>query len=194
MNVGLDESKKRGLELSYAYEEALGYGVVPNVVPDKDGVSAFAMFLEMSAIHKKETGGIFGYLKSLKEKYGYFVSNNFYLTCHDQVLIKKTFDSFRSDYLWSVGPHKVSRIRDVTVGYDSGASDKVSKFRKSPESQMVQLFFESGATITIRTSGTEPKVKIYSELGGSDAAAAKEELQNVVDELKRSSLLSPFAA
>ena len=75
------------------------------------------------------------------------------------------------------------RVRDLNRGYDSSTSDKkpvcidssTLKFDNlfdfylqvlptSSSSFMLTLYFENGSVITFRTSGTEPKIKYYSEM------------------------------
>lgn len=55
-------------------------------------------------------------------------------------------------------------MRDLTTGYDSREPDKKAKLPASKSSQMVTFYFENGLDATIRTSGTEPKIKYYTEL------------------------------
>lgn len=58
----------------------------------------------------------------------------------------------------------MSGVRDLTVGYDSTKPGNKPVLPVSSSSHMITFYMENGATITIRTSGTEPKVKWYSEL------------------------------
>lgn len=52
----------------------------------------------------------------------------------------------------------------MTVGTDTEQEDGKAKLPSSRSSQMVTLTFENGVIITLRTSGTEPKIKYYSEI------------------------------
>ena len=45
---------------------------------------------------------------------------------------------------------------------------------------MITFTLENGCTITLRTSGTEPKIKYYSELGGETREGAERELEEVM--------------
>jgi phosphomannomutase len=65
-----------------------------------------------------------------------------------------------------MGTFRVSRVRDLMrPGHDSAQPDKrpVLPLQSSP---MITFFFENGAVFTLRGSGTEPKLKYYSELPG----------------------------
>lgn len=60
------------------------------------------------------------------------------------------------------GRYKVVSVRDLTTGYDSSKPDQKAKLPLSPE--MITFTFDNGFIITLRTSGTEKKIKYYSEL------------------------------
>lgn len=60
--------------------------------------------------------------------------------------------------------YKVISIRDLTTGYDSEEPDQKAKLPISKSSHMITFKFDNGLVLTLRTSGTEPKVKYYSEL------------------------------
>lgn len=70
----------------------------------------------------------------------------------------------------TIGPYRVLRVRDLTVGYDSSSKlpNHTPDLPVSSGTQMItfQLATPDGLPleITIRTSGTEPKIKYYSEL------------------------------
>lgn len=53
---------------------------------------------------------------------------------------------------------------DLTVGFDSSRPDGLPLLPTSASSQMITFSFENGLVVTLRTSGTEPKIKYYSEL------------------------------
>ena len=61
------------------------------------------------------------------------------------------------------GKFKVMSVRDLTTGYDSSTEDKKALFPSDPGSQMITFTFNNGVIATLRTSGTEPKLKYYVE-------------------------------
>jgi phosphomannomutase len=62
------------------------------------------------------------------------------------------------------GKYEVTSVRDLTSGYDSSQPDKKAILPVSKSSQMITFTFNNGLVTTLRTSGTEPKIKYYSEL------------------------------
>ncbi|KAF8819280.1 glucosephosphate-mutase GPM2, partial [Cardiosporidium cionae] len=147
------------------YEEALGF-CVTKYIRDKDGISAAAVWVEMASNLYLKGITITEHLTSLYETYGYFQTKNSYFFCYDPDEIIKIFDSFRNKgmYQWKIDDFEVASIRDVTTGYDSDTPDNRLEFPPTPETQMICLRFTNGGAATLRSSGTEPKIKYYCEL------------------------------
>lgn len=58
----------------------------------------------------------------------------------------------------------MTSVRDLTSGYDSSQPDRKAVLPVSRSSQMITFTFNNGLVATLRTSGTEPKIKYYTEL------------------------------
>ncbi|KAF8820287.1 glucosephosphate-mutase GPM2 [Cardiosporidium cionae] len=147
------------------YEEALGFCVTKHI-RDKDGISAAAVWLEMVSTLYSRSITVAEHLTSIYETYGYFQTRNSYFFCYDPDEIVKVFDTYRNKgaYKWKIGGFEVASIRDVTTGFDSNRVDKILEFPPTPETQMICLRFTNGGAATLRSSGTEPKIKYYCEL------------------------------
>ena len=59
------------------------------------------------------------------------------------------------------GMYPVKGVRDLTTGYDSRRADGKAQLPTSSSTQMITFYFENGLEATLRTSGTEPKIKFY---------------------------------
>ncbi|CAH8480454.1 unnamed protein product [Heterobilharzia americana] len=105
-------------------------------------------------------------------RYGQHISNNGYYFCHEPEKIVKMFDRIRhwsnkpgpKGYPQKVGRFQINGIRDLTIGYDDHFPDFKPVLPVSKSSQLITFDFVNGVTLTLRTSGTEPKIKYYSEL------------------------------
>lgn len=62
------------------------------------------------------------------------------------------------------GQYKIIGIRDLTTGYDNTQPMNKAILPVSTSTQMITFNFDNGLVATLRTSGTEPKVKYYTEL------------------------------
>lgn len=63
--------------------------------------------------------------------------------------------------------YEISSIRDLTTGYDNSQPDNKAILPVSTSSHMITFEFTNGLVATLRTSGTEPKIKYYTELCAS---------------------------
>ena len=71
---------------------------------------------------------------------------------------------FPCKYPERCGTYPIKHVRDLTVGYDSSQVDKKPILPTSKSSQMITFYLENGCVATLRTSGTEPKIKYYAEI------------------------------
>ncbi|KAI8092267.1 Phosphoglucomutase/phosphomannomutase [Gilbertella persicaria] len=188
--------EQEGLKVVFSYEEAIGF-TIGDIVKDKDGVSALGFFAEWAVQLYKRGLTAYQYLEELYQKYGYFVSENSYFICDDKQKIAKIFErirfgdqkqadasskyGYKLDYPTTVGGYKVTGIRDLTVGYDSSKPNHEPTLPVSSSSEMITFSLENNTVFTIRTSGTEPKIKYYSELRGESEEQAKIDLHRVVE-------------
>ena len=160
----------QGKTIAFAFEEAIGFMVGVEVL-DKDGVSGAVFLAELAAYLQTKGLTLYDQLIKIYEEYGYHVSKNSYYLCYDQEVIGSIFERIRNfsgpeSYPKSVcgGKYPISSVRDLTTGYDSSRADLKAVLPVSPSSQMVTFTFGNGCVVTIRTSGTEPKIKYYSEM------------------------------
>uniref|UniRef100_A0A7N8XEP2 Phosphoglucomutase 2 n=1 Tax=Mastacembelus armatus TaxID=205130 RepID=A0A7N8XEP2_9TELE len=180
----------QGKTVLFAFEEAIGYMCSPSVL-DKDGVSAAAIAGEMIAYLTTKNTNLSQQLATIYEEYGYHICKNSYFICHDQNVICSLFERLRNyggqkdSYPTKCGRFSISAVRDLTTGYDNNQPDNKAVLPTSSSSQMITFNFSNGGVATMRTSGTEPKIKYYTELcaapGNSDVKHLKKELDDLVD-------------
>uniref|UniRef100_A0A667XSQ2 Phosphoglucomutase 2-like 1 n=1 Tax=Myripristis murdjan TaxID=586833 RepID=A0A667XSQ2_9TELE len=187
----MHELAKTGNLMLFAFEESIGF-LCGSLVPDKDGVSAAAVVAELAAYLHSRNLTLNQQLHNIYQTYGYHVSKTSYVICNDPPTIQKIFSRIRNfdgegSYPKTCGGHNVLHVRDVTTGYDSSQPDHRSVLPVTKSSQMITFTLQNGVVATLRTSGTEPKIKYYSELcaalGNSDMAGLQEELQSVTQAL-----------
>jgi phosphoglucomutase len=179
--------EKEGYDVVYAFEEALGY-MIPQTVHDKDSISAAAIFL--TAASQWSTQGLTPHakLQSLYEHLGYFEDANTYLVSPSPSVTTMVFTTIRAlgnPHPTTIGPRKIVRWRDLTLGYDSKSKDHKPDLPVDVTSQMITCELDDGAVFTVRGSGTEPKIKLYIECQGKSSAGAKEGAMGILDDLLR---------
>ncbi|KAH8102870.1 hypothetical protein BXZ70DRAFT_1057060, partial [Cristinia sonorae] len=188
---------EEGYEVPFGYEEAIGY-MFGSEIRDKDGVAASMVFAELVARLHAEGRSASTYLQDLYKHYGYFQTSNSYFVCNDPATIGVIFTRLRDfngkatkttpDYPRTLAGLTITSIRDLTIGYDSTNPPTFKPALPISSGQMIQFRAQStdGKTkiaLTIRTSGTEPKIKYYLEGSGVDARTVGELLPKVVAEL-----------
>ncbi|ETM51443.1 hypothetical protein L914_04716 [Phytophthora nicotianae] len=182
------ELRDAGKTVLFSFEEAIGF-CVGDLVKDKDGVVAAAVFAEMAVqleATKKMTVG--QHLNALYERYGHFVTQNHYVKCYDPVKIRAIFERLRNNgkYWESCGDFAITHVRDLTTGFDSSQTDKRAVLPVSSSTEMITYTFANGCVATLRTSGTEPKLKYYVELAGRVGQTREEvtlELRKQVEQI-----------
>lgn len=165
------ELMKDGKEVLFAFEEAIGFMFSPAVL-DKDGVSASAHLATMASyLRVKEGISLSEKLDQLYKTYGYHYSITSYYLCYEPEKIVRIFERIRN---WEgasaqyppfilEGKYKISGIRDLTTGIDTSQPDGKSTLPTSKSSQMITFTLDNDTIVTLRTSGTEPKIKYYAE-------------------------------
>lgn len=162
--------------LVYGYEEALGYLVDPEVVRDKDGISAAVEFLSLASELKAAGRTIDDHLDAFADRFGAFASAQISLRFDDLSLIGAAMGRLRADPPAHVGSIAVDRIDDFIEG-----------FEQYPAGDILRLHLVGGARVIVRPSGTEPKLKVYID-ASDDSGTAHERraaAEAVVAELEK---------
>ncbi|KAF3693441.1 Glucose 1,6-bisphosphate synthase [Channa argus] len=187
----IHELSKTGNRVIFAFEESIGF-LCGSMVPEKDGVSSAAVVAEMAAYLYNKNLSLNQQLHNIYETYGYHVSKTSYVICYEPCTIQKIFARIRNfdgegSYPKTCGGVRIVHIRDVTTGYDSSQPDLRSVLPVSRSSQMITFTLQNDVVATLRTSGTEPKIKYYTEFcaapGKSDMSSLEEELRKITTAL-----------
>ncbi|CAI5701363.1 unnamed protein product [Peronospora effusa] len=182
------ELRDAGKIVLLSFEEAIGF-CVGDLVKDKDGVVAAAVFAEMAVqLEATKTITVGAHLNALYERYGHFVTQNHYVKCYDPVKTRAIFERLRNGgkYWKTCGDFAITHVRDLTTGYDSFQPDKRAVLPVSSSTEMITYTFANGCVATLRTSGTEPKLKYYVELAGCVGQTREEvtlELRKQVEQI-----------
>jgi phosphomannomutase len=138
--------------LGYGYEEAIGYCVAPDIVRDKDGVSA-ALLLAWYTAHLKAQGRtLLDILDDMAIQHGVYATDAFSVRVADLAEIPPVMERLRSAPPRELGTVLVSQVDDLARG-DGGL----------PPTDGVRWFLADRSRVIVRPSGTEPKLKVYLE-------------------------------
>ena len=138
--------------LVFGYEEAIGYCVAPEVVRDKDGVSAALLLTEMAAGLKAKGQTLLDVLDSIAIRHGVYATDAFSVRVADLAQIPPVMERLRSAPPAGLGTVRVAQVDDLARG-DGGL----------PPTEGVRWFLADQSRVIVRPSGTEPKLKVYLE-------------------------------
>ena len=138
--------------LGYGYEEAIGYCVAPDVVRDKDGVSAALILAWYTAWLKAHGRTPLDVLDDLAVEHGVYATDAFSVRVADLAQIPPVMERLRSAPPENLGTVRVAQVDDLARG-DGGL----------PPTEGVRWFMADRSRVIVRPSGTEPKLKVYLE-------------------------------
>lgn len=172
-------------------EESYGYLPV-NFVRDKDAVSACYFFAEMADWLKRQNRGLQDFLDEIYVKHRLYLEDLHSLTLKGIDGMQKIgviMESFRKNPPSAFAGTAVTRVDDIQNLVSSfPASSEKKAIPGLPASDVIQFFLADGSKITMRPSGTEPKIKFYfsvcQKVDAAGLSAGKEALAGKVAALK----------
>lgn len=176
--IGAEMNEISEAELLMGYEESYGY-LAGMHARDKDAVSSALLICQMAAYFKAKGRTLNDEFKCLYEKHGYWIDKQ-------QSLV----------FEGSEGAEKMTQIMDmlrqrksgVFADYDSEVQflDYKDGVDGLPSANVLKYIFGSGSWLAVRPSGTEPKMKLYYCIKGSNKADAERllnEIKTIITEI-----------
>jgi phosphoglucomutase len=175
-------------------EESYGY-LIGDHVRDKDAIISTVMIAEMAAYYKDKGSSLFDALLNIYLKHGYFREKlvSVYKRGREGAQqIKQMLKDYRENPPKELAGSEVVKIKDYkTQEAKDLKTVKVSAI-DLPSSNVLQFITEDGSIVTVRPSGTEPKIKFYcsvnTELGNrgnfdQKTAELEEKMDTIMDDL-----------
>ena len=161
-------------------EESYGY-LISDFVRDKDAVSACCMIAEMAAyyktVHKKS---LIDQLETLYRQYQYFKEDMVSLTEPGEAgmqAIQQRMTDLREDSPKMLGGQPVVKLHDYKSQHTFNMETKTTDRIELPVSNVLQFITADGSKVTVRPSGTEPKIKFYFSV--CESIAPEQSLEEV---------------
>jgi len=163
------------------------YGFLPgDYVRDKDAVASCALAAEIAAFAKEKGKTIYGMLVDIYLEYGLYrekLINIVRKGAEGAAEIKAMMKGYRSDPPKTINNSRVVRIDDyeslVSTDLRSGEKKRIELIK----SDVLQFFLEDGSKISVRPSGTEPKIKFYFSVNTPLASSDKfDETEKLLDQ------------
>ena len=167
------ENKELDGTFLFGFEEAIGY-LIGTHVRDKDAVVASMVIAEMATTFENNGSSIYNEIMKIYEKYGWRLEITVPVTKKGKdglEEIQKIMKSMRAKNHTEIAGIKVKEYRD----YQKGIEDL-------PKADVIQMVLEDETYLTVRPSGTEPKIKFYISVVDSDRKVAEDKLAKMEKE------------
>ena len=155
------EKLGHGPKFEFGYEESYGCLIAP-FARDKDGCQAILMYCEMALYYFLKGMRLDEAWDDLSKRFGYHQDLTYsmeFFGSEGQAKMDKLMNTLHNDPFIEINGLKVVQVDDIEK------SVRLTKQSTSPinlpKSNVVKLYLEDGSIVTVRPSGTEPKVKFY---------------------------------
>ena len=160
----------------FGFEESYGY-LAGSYVRDKDAVIGSMLICEMAAYYRSIGSSIKQRLEEIYAEYGRYLNkvDSFEfpgLSGMDKMA--GIMDGFRKEPPKEIGGYAVVKVTDYKKPEETGL----------PASNVLIYTLEGGATVVVRPSGTEPKIKTYFTTLGKDLAEAEAQKAQLAEAIK----------
>lgn len=190
-NGGKYDAKKGAYEYLFGYEESYGC-LVGTHARDKDAVMAVTALCEAAAYYKSKGMTLWDQMQAMYKKYGYFKESLETISLpgsEGAAKITEIMNGLRACPPENIGGEKVLAARDYLSGERFDTVTGKKEELTLPKSNVLYYELEEAGWCCARPSGTEPKIKFYFGVKGSDAedaarkvAALKKGLMSFVKE------------
>ncbi len=174
--IGFLEAKGEENRYIFGFEESYGY-LAGSYVRDKDAVVASMLICEMAAFYRSQGISLVQARAKMYSDYGFYCNKLDTFTFEGETGMKKMnaiMDTLRNEKLDAVAGLKVIGKADyklsVKTDYESGKTEELTL----PKSNVITFYLEDNASVVIRPSGTEPKIKLYYTTVGTSVEDAAE--------------------
>ena len=174
-------------------EESYGF-LAEDFVRDKDAVSACALMAEIAAWAKDNGKTLFQLLQDIYIEYGYGKEQGISVVRKGKSgaeEIVQMMKNYRENPPKEIAGSKVATIKDFkTLKMTDVGTGTITDLDMPATSNVLQFFTEDGTKISVRPSGTEPKIKFYIEVRGemktrADYAQADEKADEKINAVRK---------
>lgn len=159
-----EETKRGGPQFIVGGEESIGY-MYGLEVRDKDGISVAMLILEMALHHKQKGQTLIDRLHHLYTHHGYFEEDTIskvFAGLDGNEKIVKIMETLRNNPPEMIGDLAVHQVRDYREQTVVNCATKMKQSLTGfPVSDVLQFCLVDESTVSVRPSGTEPKIKFY---------------------------------
>ena len=159
----------------FGFEESYGY-LAGTYVRDKDAVVASMLICEMAAYYRKQGKSLDEVITKLYNEFGYYKNQTVSFEFEGASGLEKMngmMSALRKDTsICEIAGRKIEVINDYKLSTKINKATNTVETINLPKSNVIAYMLNDGCSITIRPSGTEPKIKLYITGVGKDETQA----------------------
>lgn len=167
-------------------EESFGY-MVGDFVRDKDAVTATLLICEIASQKKAEGSSIYAYLQEIYKEFGYYQEKLVSMVKKGKSgaeEIQEILKTYRNNPPLKIAESSVVRIEDYKTSLSKNILNGSNSTIEIPKSNVLIFYTEDGSKISVRPSGTEPKIKFYISVNGEKEEGLQEKIAAIIQDLK----------
>ncbi len=181
------EKKNEENRYIFGFEESYGY-LSGGYVRDKDAVDASMLICEMASYYKLQGLSLLEVMEGIYRKYGFYCNLQVSFTCEGESGMERMqgiMNTLREQPPVKLGGKDVTVFSDYLAGTHKDMANGKTTDTNLPQSNVLAFSLSDGSSVTVRPSGTEPKIKVYIEAVSKDKNSAEKHAELLVEEFKK---------
>ena len=184
--IGFLEKEGQDDRYIFGFEESYGY-LAGSYVRDKDAVVGSMLICEMAAFYRTKGISLLQAREDMYKKYGNYLHSQKSFQCEGasgMERMKEIMTDLRANPPKAIGGLKVIDIADYLASEETNLETGAKTVLTLPKSDVIAFKLEQGASVIIRPSGTEPKIKAYYTTIGDTRADAEAQEEKLIEDFK----------
>lgn len=187
------EAEGRENDYILGFEESYGY-LSGSYVRDKDAVDGAFLICEMAAYYRSKGMGLLEVLEGLYEKYGFCLNTLHSYEFEGMEGFEKMKGIMNRLHTMAsriaegeavcIGGRKTEAVEDYLSGTISRADKTTEPIAGLPSSDVLKFRLAGNASVVVRPSGTEPKLKLYISVSAEDKGKAQAEEEKITAQME----------
>ncbi|HHY16231.1 MAG TPA: phospho-sugar mutase [Firmicutes bacterium] len=189
----IDRLGEQGRRFMFAFEESYGY-LAGTAIRDKDAVLASLLIAEAAAYYKQRGLTLLDRLKQLFQEHGFYLQGGCsygFATSLEAERAAELISRLQGAPINAIGGEQVVEVLDYAHSRRVDLRTNRALPIDLPPERVLQWITREGSKVTLRPSGTEPKMKLYLEVRAASEREGKQRLaalQKAFDEIVRGAL------
>lgn len=177
----MDQLPQEDREFVFGFEESYGY-LAGTAVRDKDAVLASLLIAQVAAFYKEQGLTLTDRFEQLMAEHGYYLQDLVSYSFETSLEAERSREfiaRLEQEPITTIGPERVVRVLNYGNSLELDLRTNKEMAIKLPKEGVLQWITAEGSKVTLRPSGTEPKMKLYIEVRDKDQQEAKRRLLTI---------------